>query len=200
MPYIGNNYGKHKNPKILLIGESNYLPMKSKIHKKAEKWYMSTEQELTSEEIDWIHCRQLLECDWEANGHMIYRELNKNLEEHFENKENQRAMTNIAYINGFQRPSPETGESIKNFLTQLDYEKSADVLSQVIKIIKPDVIIFVSKLAWDKLHLKLQFDKNIKLDFTCHHGTGGRYWHNKDYKHGKKKFNRIIKSAIKDKL
>ena len=198
LPYVGINYGKNDNPKILLIGESNYLPDYSKIHKKAEKWFQSTEQDLNDEEIDWIHCRQLLECDWTGTGHVIYSELNRNLEKHFEIINDKRAITNIAYMNGFQRPSPIPGESIKEHLSQLDTEVSSDVISQVVKIVKPDVVIFVSKFAWEILSPKLHLDENVKIDYTCHPGTGGLYWHNKDYKHGKKKFNKIVKSSFKN--
>lgn len=195
MPYIGNCYGANGNQKILLIGESNYLPENSRINKNAEDWYQTTEQDLTEEEVEWINCREILECDWKPNGHMIYRELNKNLELHFKNSGNERAMSNVAYMNGFQRPA-NAGDSIKNFLTQIDKDISSDVLNQVIEIIKPDLVLFVSKLAWDELRPMLKIDEKIKVDFTCHPTTGGRYWHKKEYKHGRKKFNKIIKSLI----
>ena len=73
-------------------------------------------------------------------------------------------MTNVAYINGFQRPSPETGESIRKFLNKIDSKISSDVLSKVIEIISPDVVIFVSKLTWDRLGWRLKIDKEIKID------------------------------------
>ena len=195
-PYIGENYGKNGHSKILLIGESNYLPKKSMVHKNAEQWYQADQSRLTNDEINWIHCRQLLECNWKSNGHMIYRELESNLKKYFKTNNDLRAMTNVAYINGFQRPSPETGESIKKFLNKIDYKISSDVLSKVIEIISPDVVIFVSKLTWDRLRWRLKIDKEIKIDFTCHPGTGGRYWHNKNYKNGKKKFNKILKTTL----
>jgi len=195
-PYIGENYGKNGYPRILLIGESNYLPKKSEIHKDAKLWYEADQSQLVNEEVNWVHCRQLLECDWKSHGHKIYRELESNLKKHFKNYNNQRAMTNVAYINGFQRPSPETGESINKFLKPIDYKISSDVLSRVVKIIDPDIIIFVSKLAWDRLRWKLNIDKKVKIDFTCHPGTGGLYWHNKNYMHGRKKFNDLLKILL----
>lgn len=195
-PYIGVDYGKNGYSKILLVGESNYLPKNSMVHKNAEEWYKADQSKLTNDEINWIHCRQLLECNWKSNGHMIYRELESNLKKYFKTNNDLRAMTNVAYINGFQRPSPETGESIRKFLNKIDYKISSDVLSKVIEIISPDVVIFVSKLTWDRLGWRLKIDKEIKIDFTCHPGTGGRYWHNKNYKNGKNKFNKILKTTL----
>ena len=195
-PYIGVDYGKNGYSKILLVGESNYLPKNSMVHKNAEEWYKADQSKLTNDEINWIHCRQLLECNWKSNGHMIYRELESNLKKYFKTNNDLRAMTNVAYINGFQRPSPETGESIRKFLNKIDYKISSDVLSKVIEIISPDVVIFVSKLTWDRLGWRLKIDKEIIIDFTCHPGTGGRYWHNKNYKNGKNKFNKILKTTL----
>jgi hypothetical protein len=198
-PYVGINYNNSKQLKILLIGESNYLPEYSTIHKDVDKWYNSNQSNLDSKEIDWIHCRQLLECDWKADGHMIYRELDRNLSDFF-NHSIHRAMTNVAFMNGFQRPSPKTGDSISKYLTDYDVKISSNIIKQVISIINPDLVIFVSKFTWDKLNGRLKNIKDkIKIDFTCHPGTGGRYWHNKDYKHGKEKFRKIISQTINDK-
>jgi len=67
-------------------------------------------------------------------------------------------------------------------------------LDQVIQIIKPDIVIFVSKYAWDVGGQKIkEKHKNIVVDFVCHPGTGGRYWHNEEYPHNKKKFMQLLR-------
>ncbi len=197
-PYIGHNYGLNNNTKILLIAESNYLPEDSVIHKNAEVWYNSSQLDLNTKEINWIHCRQLCENDWKDNGLMLYRELEQNLQMHFKSSVNkERAMTNIAFMNAFQRPSPKMGESIKHYLKESDYKISSDVISQVISIIDPDLVVFVSKLAWDRLKSRLKIENSkLKIDFTCHPASGGRYWHNKQYRNGKEKFNTILNQNI----
>ena len=165
-PFIGKNYGMNKKTKMLFIAESNYLPEKSTIHQKADIWYNSEQKDLDANEINWIHCRQLCECDWKSNGHMMYRELNRVLSEYFDfNLTDERAISNIAFMNGFQRPSPVLGESIKHFLTESDTTISAAVISQVISIINPDLVIFVSKLAWDRLRWRLKVENSGLIFF-----------------------------------
>ena len=39
---------------MLLIGESNYFPKASQVHKDAEAWYEANQDDLTSEEIEWL--------------------------------------------------------------------------------------------------------------------------------------------------
>jgi hypothetical protein len=191
-PYVGCNYGENGNRKIMLIAESHYLPPTSTINKSADVWYNSTQSDLTKEEVEWIHTRNLVNCDWKSDGHMIFRELNLRLSEFFDNSDS-RAMTNVVYMNGFQRPSPETGSSIKHFCTQQDYDISAKTIKEVIRIVNPDLVLFVSKTSWDKLRWKLPKENNCrKYDFVCHPGTGGRYWHNKNYGHGVKKFQQLL--------
>jgi hypothetical protein len=104
-------------------------------------------------------------------------------------------MSNIIFMNGFQRPAPQTGNSISRFCGEADFKVGAETIDQVIKITNPDLVIFVSKLAWDKLGRRLSKESTVrKLDFTCHPGTGGRYWHKKEYQHGVNKFRELISS------
>jgi hypothetical protein len=201
LPYIGKNYGVNGQLKILLVAESNYLPEESTIQQNAEIWYSSEQSRLTDEEVDWINCRDLLQCSWSSDGHMIYRELENNLKDYFnKNTNEEKAISNVAYMNGFQRPSPVIGESIKHYLTQTDCFLSAKIISNVISIIDADLVVFVSKLAWDRLNYLLEIDDKVKVDFTCHPGTGGRYWFNKNYSHGRDKFRSILNNYISQKL
>jgi hypothetical protein len=195
IPYIGQDYELDLHKKLLLIGESNYLPEESEIHLDDKKWYKSSEDDLTDEEIEWINCRGLLECNWDSPGHFIYRELNRSLQEVLpistvDNKT--RAISHCAFMNCFQRPST-TGNSIKNLCTRMDIDESNKTKSSVIEIIKPDIVIFVSKLSWDLVGKNY---KDNRFDFVCHPGTGGRYWHNNKYPHGKRKFIQILKKRF----
>ncbi|WKX76699.1 hypothetical protein [Zobellia laminariae] len=196
-PFVGENYGKNNSRKILLIAESHYLPPKSTISRSPENWYNSKQSDLNKEEVAWINTRNILKGDWKPAGHMIFRELNTRMSE-FMNVQEFRAMTNIAFMNGFQRPAPETGDSIKYFCRAIDYKIGAETIKKVINIIEPHLVIFVSKLSWDKLRSKIpKSESEVKYDFVCHPGTGGRYWHSKKYKHGMKKFKFLIENEMK---
>ncbi|WP_299183703.1 hypothetical protein [uncultured Aquimarina sp.] len=196
LPFIGKNYGKNNSRKIMLIAESHYLPPNSTISKNPENWYNSTQSDLTKEEIAWINTRDILKGDWKPPGHMIFRELNTRMSE-LMNLNEFRAITSIAFMNGFQRPAPETGDSIKKFCKPIDYTIGARTITKVVNIIKPDLVIFVSKLSWDKLRKEIpKSELSTKYSFVCHPGTGGRYWHNKNYEHGLKKFKALIKEEM----
>lgn len=197
IPYIGQDFESDIHKKLLLIGESNYLPDDSEIHLDDRKWYKSSEDDLTDEEIEWINCRGLLECNWDSPGHFIYRELNRSLQEvlpisEIENKK--RSISHCAFMNCFQRPST-TGNSIKRLCTRMDINESKKTISSVIKIIKPDIVIFVSKISRDLVGNKYK-GEDYYMDFVCHPGTGGRYWHNNKYPHGKRKFIKILKKRF----
>ena len=195
-PFIGENYGQNNSPKIMLIAESHYLPPTSTINQNPEIWYNSTQKNLTDIEVEWINTRKILSGNLRPAGHMIFRELNKRLSESMDIPKT-RAMTNVAFMNGFQRPAPNTGDSIKKFCKPIDYKIGAETIIKVLNIIEPNLVIFVSKFSWDNLRGKiLKTDGEIEFNFVCHPGTGGRYWHNKNYAHGLKKFNSIIVNEL----
>jgi hypothetical protein len=194
-PFIGMNYGQISG-KILLIAESHYLPPNSTINKIPENWYSSTQKDLSTEEIEWINTRKIIGGNWKPAGHMIFKELNNQISKFIDTSEF-RAMSSIAFMNGFQRPAPVTGDSIKNFCSSMDYKIGAETIERVINIIQPDLVIFVSKLTWDRLGSRLLKAKlKTDFDFVCHPGTGGRYWHNKKYKHGVNKFHRLLENEV----
>lgn len=147
-----------------------------------------------------MHTRSIASCDWKSDGHMIFRELEIHLGKVID-KSNARAMDSCAYMNGFQRPSPKTGDSIKDFCMKIDFVKSAETINEVIKVINPNLVIFVSKFTWDALAWRIIKDhKDLRFDFVCHPGTGGRYWHKKGYPHGVQKFNTLISKSETDHL
>jgi len=196
LPYIGENYGNSNKPKIMLIAESHYFPPDSTINKDPQKWYNATQKDLNVHEIAWGNTRGVVGSDWKSAGHMIFRELNSRLEK-FVGSSNSRAMNNIVFMNGFQRPANETGESIKYFCRPIDFEIGLQTILSVSEIVKPDLIIFVSKFTWDKFGWELAKHQNkIKIDYVYHPATGGRYWHNKKYPHGVEKFKKLIKIAF----
>lgn len=191
-PFVGKNYASREEKRIMLIGESHYLPEGSVASIDAEKWYKPNQLDLKQAEFDWINTRRILSSEWSADGHMIFRELEKRMSAFYDTSLS-RAMTNVVFMNGFQRPAPEKGTSIRRFSREIDYEVSARTIEAVIDIVKPNLILFVSKFSWDKLGRRLSINaKDRKLEFTCHPGTGGRYWHKVSYSHGIEKFKRLV--------
>jgi hypothetical protein len=200
-PFIGEQYEAPNHRKLLLIGESFYFPKSTSIHLNADTWYSGKQSDLTKEASSeqesplmfWINCRGLLQCSWKAPGHKIYSELNNRLKEVLPTSD-QRAVSNIAYMNAFQRPAIEK-DSIKNSIKDIDIEVAIKTINDVLKIIKPEIVIFVSKFSWDTLKSKLTYDKSkTELHFVCHPATGGLWWNKKNYKNGKQKFMTLLEN------
>ena len=191
MPFVGEHYSASPS-KTLLIAESFYLPNDCDAHKDAAKWYSSDESVLTDEQKKWANCRGLIEGEWIArSGHKIYIELNSSI-----NEARGIGFEGVAFMNAFQRPSCEEGETMRHFCEELDITNSVAVINEVQKILAPDQIIFVAKYAWDVLGTQIA-SKNIakKYDFVCHPGTGGFYWLKDGYPHGKPKFMQLMALA-----
>ncbi len=65
------------------------------------------------------------------------------------NGTNYDGIQNIAFMNAFQKPAAGNGKNIKVF--DIDIEQSAKVINQVLSIIKPKHLCFVSKKAYKKI-------------------------------------------------
>ncbi len=196
IPFVGENYVSKEHKKLLLIGESYYLPNDVTLHHNPEKWYNDSQDSLYNLDpnfVAWINCKELLNSEWDCDGHYTYKELNRSIND-LPFTKSKRGIDEIAFTNYFQRPSQKEGDSMSHFCTKLDVEKSKEILKDVIKTLSPDIIIFVSKYSWDcdNEYIKKEFP-NIIVDFTCHPATNSKYWLNSSYPHNKNKFMNLLK-------
>lgn len=175
-PYIGVNYISEKHHKLLVVAESYYLPKESKLHHIDEVWYSSNENNLEKEEYKkWINCRRLLSSKW--SNRSIYRKINKCLLKAGLNGR-RIVIDEIAFTNFFLRPS-YYAKGIKPFCTRKDKEFSKEVFENLLSIIKPDIIIFVSKFSYEVYGSLKMKHPDIKFHVTFHPQTGPFYWYNK---------------------
>lgn len=196
LPYVGRDYVSKSHGKLLLIGESYYFPEESDIHLNAEKWYGITQDDLNGDEVIYIHCRGLLECPWNYPGHAMYRELNRCLAVHGLPYED-RAISHVAFANAFYRPAAEAGESIKNCGVPLDHAKSREITEAMIRVLQPDLVIFVSKYSWDSNgRFVAENLPETVFDFTSH-PVDPRHWNVSTYAHGRGKFMKILDGHFK---
>jgi hypothetical protein len=192
LPYVGADYASTSHGKLLLIGESFYFPDESTIHRDAERWYELSEADLNGDEVEYICCRGLLECPWGAPGHAMYREINRCLDAH-ELVYEDRAISHVAFANAFFRPAEVPGGSFKHCGIPLDYEKSRDITEAMIRILQPDLVIYVSKFAWDSSgQFVAQRLPEIPFRFTSH-PANPFHWNRKSYEHGRSKFMELLK-------
>lgn len=193
LPYIGPDYHLSSRP-LLLIGESNYLPERSTIHKEARSWYAGKQSDLSSEEVNWINCRKILASDWAPPGHRIYKELNRclGLLGYYRGR---RPMSHVAFMNAFQRPA-DCGESLRWLAKDIDFRNSQNVVSSVIRSIRPQMTVFTSKYAWDTIGSHIEGRRmNTKINFVYHPACP--WWNRKDSKHGRNKFDALLRSNPK---
>lgn len=141
MPFVGDVYESSKHKKLLLIGESHYMPEGSTVHHDAAKWYNGNPV-LTKEEQDWCNTRGTREGKSGRFGKEIDRFLNLVL------PSDGNGWHQVAFLNYFLRPADCTtgiedlwksygGES-------LDRELAIRNLISVLEILRPDLIIFLS--------------------------------------------------------
>ena len=199
-PFIGDNYISEVHKKLLIVGESYYLPNKVEMHHNADEWYKSNQNRLINEfeeknienGLEWMSCRQLFALtEWnKKSGHKFYYEIMCCLKNCLKADCAPKKLTSeIAFTNFYQRPAEKEGASMKYYAKKTDVDYGYSILTEVINAITPDLIIITSKHVWDISNKKLkQFvaGRKITLDFTCH-PAGWKYWNSRSYQHGKKK-------------
>lgn len=206
IPFVGDYYISDQHKKMLLVGESFYFPNASTIHKDADKWYNAKQKDLgiviedgkPEKEIEWIDCDGLLRSDWSADGHAMYKNINTAIKEvltHYHN----RPIDEIAYTNFFVRPALR-GLSFNEYkkygdITE-DVKYANKVLENVINILAPNLLVFVSKSAFDTANKAyLNANPNLNVEFVCH-PADPFHWPKKKYPHNKEKFLRILKEKF----
>ena len=167
--FVGEDYDSPKHKKLLLIGESHYLPEGSTVHQNANAWYNGTPL-LSKDEED--YCNTCGTREWKSGrfGKEIDRCLNLVL------PTNKNGWQQVASYNYFLRPA-DNAQSIEDLWKthggkDFDKEHAIKNLIQVIEILKPDLFVFLSKKVCDSAETE-DFPKYFKgnlWDWTKTHG------------------------------
>lgn len=154
-PWLGNRYQDGHYKRLLVMGESHYLPEGSTIHHDPRIWYGSRQEELSDQERDWVDvaCNLTIkerERDKKYKAGRIYVEISKVVkkiltENNVSLDEKEFPLDHVAYFNYFQRPA--RGKSIKPYLDQQDREVAKDVLRWFIECYKPELVVTASRFA-----------------------------------------------------
>lgn len=155
LPYVGEKY---ETTRLLLIGESHYIPEGARQYVDRDDYYNVTFDELEEwDNKDWdyrdsIYTRKVFNYrvynkekfeTFFANiateiAKIIYHVDNPSIEQKRE------AMHHYAFMNYYKRPSYEAGKSIEG-LTAEDTKYAYDISSYNIEVLNPRLIIFLSK-------------------------------------------------------
>lgn len=194
IPFVGENYISKKHKKLLIVGESFYFPNEADIHKSPERWYNSSQDDLSDYELRYINPTSTFE--EKSDPIFICKEINSCVIEASKTCKVQidkRGIDEIAFCNYFHRPSESEGASIKSFVTELDFVKAKGIFSEVLKVLEPDIVVFFSVFTWD--HVGLEYRNsytNILFDYVCNPGNPQFYWYNTEYPHNSFKFVKIL--------
>ena len=149
-PWIGEAYYSKEHKRLLVIGESHYLPKGSTKSLNVESWYQSEQCILNDQELRYISTSKIIEknldSNFKKNEHGIYRNFSKVINGVSYNYSlPSDAMNHLAFMNFFQRPAEVNGGSIR--VAKKDIEISTLVLTDVIRELAPDLVIFTSSKA-----------------------------------------------------
>mgnify|MGYP007133524910 CR=1 FL=1 len=149
-PWVGERFGDNSARKLLVIGESHYLPNDSIAAKDSEKWYISNQENLSEIEKTWIDTsgiiRDNIPMNFPNKSHWIYRNVAKEINKIFLGYENSaEALNHLAFMNYFQRPAESEGGSIH--VRALDKKMSEMVVKDVVETLQPELVVFCSSKA-----------------------------------------------------
>ena len=194
-PYIGRYFGKTDRPALLLIGESHYLPIKSKQHLFAQRWYSGDSRTLTSEERKWISTADILNwargVGFSDKAHWIWKnalwEINENGPRY---EDYTRVADEIASYNFFLRPGTE-GKSL--IVTPEDVKVANDAFVVHYKKLKPSAVIFLSSLAF--YHFRTPAVCSVPVIRTPH--PSSKWWNRVAAKYGNRRGRDILAEFIR---
>ena len=169
VPFVGCDYDSPKHKKLLLLGESHYMPEGSTVHHDAAQWY-NGKPVLNEAEQDW--CNTSGTREWKSGqfGKEIDRCLNLIC------PSAQGGWQQVASYNYFLRPADDR-QGIEDLWKahvgkDLDREYAIKNLIQVLEILKPDLLIFLSSKACvcaEEQDYPKYFGGNL-WDWTAAHG------------------------------
>lgn len=197
-PAIGKNYGMNNLNKLLVVAESNYfeddLETRS-VFKDAEKWYSDENCLLIPDE------KKDDVSSWIGEGYGIFDKIFKSMKivlNEANIKYDDYLLEEFSfYKNYFLRPASRKVKdlSFKKDCKPIDREIAGIALCGIIDIIKPDILIFTSKYAWEEFTKYCQnanrVFENTEIHFV-YHPSNHFSWNNKNG-FGKPKFESLLR-------
>ncbi|OWV19386.1 hypothetical protein B7982_14255 [Fibrobacter sp. UWB2] len=136
MPFVGDYYEQKSHKKLLLLGESHYLPKKTSVCFDEKEWY-DKKIDLKGEDYNYCNTRNT----WVGGASPFHHNVRESLNFIFKCND---PWQHVAFFNYFLRPAPK-GKEFK--VGKKDAELAVKNLIQVVDILIPDRIVFLSKKA-----------------------------------------------------
>lgn len=184
---LGDNYWKNpRHNKLMIIGESNYFPDNvNSVFKDPVAWYQG---EIT---------KPLIPKEMEDNvsnyksGYPPFDRLRDSMKTVLKT-EFDHIFDEAIYYNYFLRPATG-GRTFRSFCKPIDRKVAGTALCGILEIVKPDIVIFASKYAYDEFtkYIKSSKYNDTRIEFVYHPSSTFHQWE-KD-PNSKQKFERLLK-------
>ena len=148
-PWIGSRYRDPRHKRLLVVGESHYLPNESTIHQDPDHWYRSSQHDLSDKEIAWASTVGNITGQW-YRAHTIYRAIQDETARILRESgvtPDAFPLNHVAYCNYFLRPAPVAGGSMEGNVAGRDAEVAEQVLRWFVRCHRPELLIFTSRFA-----------------------------------------------------
>lgn len=198
LPFIGKDYSSAPL-KILFVAESHYVNGCTKEDFEKSDWYnqKNITNPIYTEDSGAFHTRGVVEeylNNKSDKAFNVFRFPAKILNQKCffdDGITDEQAFCYAAFMNYYQRPSLKSGKTISD--SDTDNSWAAATLDAVIRIIKPDAVIFVSEKAhWSySNHKKLNYDSIYYVSHPC-----CAWWNRDNGKYGRTKLEQIIDSIL----
>ena len=188
IPACPKNWGESElHHKLMIVGESNYFDDNvDSVFKDPEAWYQGeiTKPLIPNEELE----RKVSNY---KSGYPPFDRLLDSMKTVLKT-EFGAIYDEAIYYNYFLRPA--TGAvSFRKFCKQIDREVAGTALCGILEIVKPNIVIFVSKFAYDEFinYIKSQKYNDTRIEFVYHPSNRWRRWESNP--NSKQKFERLLK-------
>ena len=195
-PWVGSRYRDRLHKRLLVMGESHYLPDQSTIHHDPARWYGSSQDDLSEEEVRWACTVGNITGRW-YRGHTIYREIRNTIARTFQEggvTPDEFPLNHIAYCNYFLRPAPRPGGSMEGNEAPRDVAVAEQVVRWFILRHRPQLVIVTSRFA-SRYAEEIVCGCGIPCLSTPH--PGSRWWNTKARSYGnitgRERFFRFLK-------
>ena len=174
-PWIGDHYRNDRHKRLLIVGESHYLPEGSAIHHDPDVWYARSQSDLTDEERKWICTAGNIKGEWNR-AHTIYREIARELSRILDERGLRGdgfVFEHVAYCNYFLRPAPVEGGSMAADVRRRDLAVAEEVLTWFIRRHRPELVAVASKAAGRSAEKTLM---RSRIPYLVTYYAGSPFW------------------------
>ena len=195
-PFVGRRFAESAGPRLLLVGESHYLPAGSTQHLDPATGYSGTATSLDDEEVLWISTARVVRgaCDsgFRNRAHWIWKNAFEAINEAGPRYQRYvQVAEDVAFYNFFQRPALQ-GESLEP--TARDVAVANAVFEDTMRMLSPGAVAFISRRAWWNFEEKTTVP--VPVAATAH--PTSPYWNRQCKRYGGRTGKQVLMDFVRD--